>query len=73
MVMSDENQPRDPFKPEQPRILGVPVPQERSVETIKIPKSIKLKVPELEMPSRWVTLTIMAAAVAGIAVAWWTR
>ena len=73
MVMSDENQPRDPFKPEQPLIPGVPVPQERSVKTIKIPKAIKLKVPELEMPPRWLTLTIVTAVAAGIAVAWWTR
>jgi hypothetical protein len=51
----------------------VPVPQERSVKTIKIPKGIKLKVPELEMPPRWLTLTIVAAVAAGVAFAWWTR
>jgi hypothetical protein len=73
MVMSDQNQQRDPFKPEQPRIPGVPGPQERSVKTIKVPKSIKLRVPELGMPPRWLLLTIMAAVAAGIAVAWWTR
>lgn len=71
--MSDENQPRDPFKPEQPRIPGVPIPQERSGNTIKIPISIKFKFPGLEMPPRWLTLMIAAAVVAGIAVAWWTR
>jgi hypothetical protein len=71
--MRDENQLGDPFRPEQPRIPGVPAPQERSVDAIKIPKSIKLKLPELEMPPRWLTLTIVAAVTAGIAVAWWTR
>jgi hypothetical protein len=73
MTMTDESQPRDPFKPEQPRIPGVPFAQERAGKTTEISTSLKSKLSRMETPPKWLTMTILAAVVAGVAVAWLTR
>jgi len=71
--MTDESQTRDPFKPEQPRIPGVPYAQEHTGKTTEIPTLLRSKLSRMETPPRWLTMTILAAVVAGVAVAWLTR
>jgi hypothetical protein len=71
--MTDQSQPRDPFKPEQPRIPGVPFAQEHVVKTTEISTSLMSKLSQMETPPKWLTMTILAAVVAGVAVAWLTR
>jgi len=71
--MTDENQPRDPFKPEQPRIPGVPFAQDNGGKTTEISTSLMSKISRMETPPKWLTMTILAAVVAGVAVAWLTR
>jgi hypothetical protein len=73
MTMTDESQPRDPFKPEQPRIPGVPFAQEHVGKTAEISTSLMSKLSRVETPPKWLTMTILAAVVAGVAVAWLTR
>jgi len=71
--MTDVNQPRDPFKPEQPRIPGVPFAQEGGEKTAEISTSLMSRLSRMETPPKWLTMTILAAVVAGVAVAWLTR
>ena len=71
--MTDESQPRDPFKPEQPRIPGVPFAQEHGAKAAEISTSLMSKISRMETPPKWLTMTILAAVVAGVAVAWLTR
>jgi hypothetical protein len=73
MTMTDESQPRDPFKPEQPRIPGVPFAQEHAGKTAEFSTSLMSKLSRVETPPKWLTMTILAAVVAGVAVAWLTR
>jgi hypothetical protein len=71
--MTAESQIRDPFKPEQPRIPGVPFAQEHAGKTTEVPPPLKSKLTRMETPPKWLTMTILAAVVAGIVVAWLTR
>src|ERR1700735_77011 len=68
-TMSDDNKPYDPFKPTQPNIPGVPTRTGRSVKTL----SLKFRLSQMQMPPRWLTVTIVAAIVVGIGVAWLGR
>jgi hypothetical protein len=67
--MSDENKPYDPFKPTQPNIPGVPTTAGPGGKT----GSSKFRLSEMQMPPKWLTLTIVAAIVVGIGVAWLGR
>jgi hypothetical protein len=67
--MSDENKPYDPFKPTQPNIPGVPITARPRSKTA----SSKFRLSEMQMPPKWLTVTIVAAIVVGIGVAWLSR
>jgi hypothetical protein len=67
--MSDENKPYDPFKPTQPNIPGVPTTAGPGGKT----GSSKFRLSEMQMPPTWLTVTIVAAIVVGIGVAWLGR
>jgi hypothetical protein len=71
--MSDENPARDPFKPEQPRIPGVPDRLGLAGNTAVPSARLLSKFSRLEMPPRWLTIAILAAVLAGMVVAWCTR
>ena len=67
--MSDENKPYDPFKPTQPNIPGVPTAAGPGGKT----GSSKFRLSEMQMPPKWLTVTIVAAIVVGIGIAWLSR
>jgi hypothetical protein len=67
--MSDENKPHDPFNPEQPTIPGVPT----RIASGGRMSSSKFRLSEMQMPPKWLTLTIVAAIVVGVGVAWLNR
>ncbi|HXN71332.1 MAG TPA: hypothetical protein VN861_02130 [Candidatus Acidoferrales bacterium] len=67
--MSDENKPHNPFNPEQPTIPGVPTRIADGGKT----SSSKFSLSEMQMPPKWLTLTIVAAIVVGVGVAWLSR
>jgi hypothetical protein len=67
--MPDENKPYDPFKPAQPEIPGVPT---RTGHGGKI-ASLKFRLSQMQMPPVWLAITIAAAIVVGIGIAWLNR
>jgi hypothetical protein len=73
--MSDENKPFDPFRPSQPRIPGVPSKAAGSGETpaARGGADLRTKLSRVHFPPPWISAVIVAAVVAGIAVAWWSR
>ena len=73
--MSDENKPYDPFKPAQPTIPGVPTetgPGGKATGGFSL-AFLKLRLSQMQMPPAWLTIAIVAAIVAGIGIAWWSR
>jgi hypothetical protein len=67
--MSEDNNPYDPFKPTQPDIPGVPTRAVRGVKSL----SSAFGLSRMQMPPRWLSVTIAAAIVVGIGVAWLGR
>jgi hypothetical protein len=67
--MSDENKPHDPFKPSQPKIPGVPIQTGLSGKIA----SSRFRLPQIQMPPMWLTITMAAAIVIGIGIAWLSR
>jgi hypothetical protein len=74
-TMSDDTKPYDPFKPAQPKIPGVPTatgPGAKVAAALSA-ASLKLRLSQVQMPPVWLTITIAAAIVVGIGVAWLGR
>ena len=67
--MSDENKPYDPFNPSQPTIPGVPTRAGAGAKRL----SSKFKLSQLQMPPKWLTITIVAAIVVAVGIAWLGR
>jgi hypothetical protein len=67
--MSNENKPHDPFNPSQPTIPGVPTRTGSGGKTL----GSKFRLSQLQMPPAWLTITIVAAIVVGVGIAWLGR
>lgn len=71
--MPDKNSKTDPFKPEQPRIPGVPFNVPAKEGAPAAPPTRGRIAPPVNIPPTWIMFALVGVLVVGVAIAWWNH